>query len=107
MPDGRTRRDWTAPAAPAAEIAARGAEVETVAGDVTDDTDRKRLIERAAARFGGIDVLVNNAGASVRDGSTEERWRGSFEINVLAAVRLTELAKAHLERAAGGEGAVV
>ncbi len=93
--------------AAAAAIVALGAEVETVAADVTDEAGRQRLIERAAARFGGIDVLVNNAGAAVRDGNTEERWRSSFEINVLAAVRLMELAVPHLERAAGGEGAVV
>ena len=91
----------------AVEIVALGAEVEAVAGDVTDEADRQRMVDRAVARFGGIDVLVNNAGASVRDGGTEERWRGSFEINVLAAVRLSELAKPHLERATGGEGAVV
>jgi len=91
----------------AAEIETLGAEVETVAGDVTNEADCQRLVERAATRYGGIDVLVNNAGASVRDGSTEARWRRSFEINVLAAVRLMELAKPHLERAAGGEGAVV
>ena len=91
----------------AAEIEALGAEVEAVAGDVTNEADCQRLVERAVARFGGIDVLVNNAGASVRDGSNEERWRGSFEINVLAAVRLSELAKPHLERAAGAEGAIV
>ena len=58
--------------------------------------------------FGGIDVLVNNAGGAVREGTLEERWEGSFDLNVMSVVRLMELAKAHLaESAQSGGGAVV
>lgn len=81
------------------------ATVETFAGDVTDAQQAAALINTAVERFGGIDVLVNNAGATVREGTTEERWRASFDLNVISAVRLMELAKPYL--AASGQGAVV
>ncbi|GMU41445.1 MAG: short-chain dehydrogenase [Chloroflexota bacterium] len=81
------------------------ATVETFAADVTDAEQASALIRAAVERFGGIDVLVNNAGATVREGTPEERWRASFDLNVISAVRLMELAKPHL--AASGQGAVV
>ena len=92
-------------AATAAELRAAGASVLAVAADVTDPADAERLVREAAAAHGGIDVLVNNAGAAVREGEVVERWRVSFEVNVIAALRLMELAKPHL--AASGQGAVV
>jgi short-subunit dehydrogenase len=39
-----------------------GAEVVTVAADVTSEADRERLLRTVAERFDGLDVLVNNAG---------------------------------------------
>ena len=86
--------------------ATAGAEVLTVACDVTSTEDCKRLIAAAAERFGGIDILVNNAGASVRGDDLDAVWRDSFELNTLASVRLMELAKPYLAQAQGG-GAVV
>src|SRR5438034_11443072 len=46
----------------AAEVRAAGAECETVPADLTDAADRERLVAAVAARFGGLDVLVNCAG---------------------------------------------
>jgi len=92
--------------AAAALIAEGGSEVLTVVADVTDADDCARLIDGAAERFGGIDVLVNNAGASVRADDIEEAWRALFELNTLAVVRLMELAKPHLANAEGG-GSIV
>ncbi|HEV2424750.1 MAG TPA: 2,4-dienoyl-CoA reductase [Terriglobia bacterium] len=47
---------------PAAEaLTARGAEVLTVRTDVREPDDVDRMVEAAVARFGGIDILVNNA----------------------------------------------
>ncbi|MDP6605713.1 MAG: SDR family oxidoreductase [Dehalococcoidia bacterium] len=81
-------------------------DVLTVACDVTVAEDCQRLVAAAAERHGGIDILVNNAGASLRGDDLDEVWRGSFELNTLASVRLMELARPLLARAEGG-GAVV
>jgi NAD(P)-dependent dehydrogenase (short-subunit alcohol dehydrogenase family) len=44
----------------AAELSSYAPAVAPIAGDITDQSVRKELIE-AAGRFGGLDVLVNNA----------------------------------------------
>jgi NAD(P)-dependent dehydrogenase (short-subunit alcohol dehydrogenase family) len=44
------------------DLAATGAEVETVVGDVSLDADARRMIQAAVDRFGRLDVLVANAG---------------------------------------------
>lgn len=38
-----------------------------VAGDITDETVRKRLVDETVAKFGRIDFLINNAGAASYD----------------------------------------
>ena len=87
-------------------LAAADADVLAVPCDVTDVKACGALVDAAVERHGAIDALVNNAGASVREGDREQRWGGSFELNVLAAVRLSELARPHLARSDGG-GAIV
>jgi len=87
-------------------MAEAGAEVLAVRCDITSAADRERLVEAAVDRYGTIDALVNNAGGSLREGDLAERWTGAFELNVLSAVHLSELAKPHLSAAEGG-GAIV
>jgi len=48
------------------ELKASGSEVVSVKTDVSVETDCKNLIEEAVKAFGQIDVLVNNAGISMR-----------------------------------------
>jgi short-subunit dehydrogenase len=43
-----------------------GVEIESVETDVSKEEDCRRLIEKSVARFGKIDVLINNAGISMR-----------------------------------------
>jgi 3-oxoacyl-[acyl-carrier protein] reductase len=82
-----------------------GAEVLALAADVTDPAAAEQIVEAAVEAHGGIDALVNNAGGTVREGGTEERWDGTFGLNVTSAVRLMDAAHPHL--AASGQGAVV
>lgn len=82
-----------------------GAEVEAVAADVTTPEGAARIIERAVSRFGGVDVLVNNAGGSDRSAELVAAFERSFALNVTSALRLMELARPHLARS--GQGAVV
>jgi short-subunit dehydrogenase len=91
----------------ARSLAGRG-EVVPVAGDVTVESDRRRMIDTAAARLGGLDVLINNAGiaswAHFTD-SSEEILRQIMEVNFFAPAELIRLAIPHLTE--GQQPAVV
>jgi 3alpha(or 20beta)-hydroxysteroid dehydrogenase len=74
-----------------------GAEVATGLGpgavflqhDVSIRADWDRVVDAAVERFGGIDVLINNAGIAGRDDVqtlTSERMRGYLDINLLGAL---------------------
>lgn len=64
--------------------------------DVAKDADRVRLIEQTKARFGGLDVLINNAGiaswAHFSD-STEDVLRNIMEVNFFGPAHLIKLAQ--------------
>ena len=65
-----------------------------VAGDITSDADRRRLVDVTFAKFGRIDGLVNNAGYGTR-GPVElvpvDLIRHNFETNVFSLIALTQL----------------
>ena len=69
----------------AAELASAGCEVMTVQADVTDAAGVKAMFAACEKRFGGIDVLVNNAGAALQKlfcDTTEEEFERLFNVNV-------------------------
>ncbi len=78
----------------ARELDPAGTHLLTVAGDVTDEADRRRLVESAMGKFGRIDALVNNAGYGTR-GPVEkvpvDAIRRNFETNVFSLIALTQL----------------
>jgi short-subunit dehydrogenase len=59
-----------------------GTPVEVVPGDVTRRPDVERVLERAVARFGGVDVWVNNAGRGITRPSVEAIGEGDLEVMV-------------------------
>ncbi|MEP0546959.1 MAG: glucose 1-dehydrogenase [Rhodothermales bacterium] len=78
--------------------------------DVTDDADRTGLVERAVAEFGGVHVLVNNAGGggAGRESPTDisvEQFASVFALNVFSGWRLAQLCAPHMKRA--GTGSIV
>ncbi len=85
-----------------------GGEARLVAGDVTDPATQERVVQAAVESFGGLDVLVNNAG-NVRAGRLEdisaEEVRTQIEVNLLAPVLLTRAALPTLMES--GDAAVV
>lgn len=75
-------------------VTAAGGEIHYVVGDVTQDAVRREVVERAALRLGGLDVLVNNAGIGAFgrfDEAGPERLRQVMEVDFFAMVELTRL----------------
>jgi NAD(P)-dependent dehydrogenase (short-subunit alcohol dehydrogenase family) len=76
-------------------------EMIVVLDDLTTATGCQTLVDQTVARFGGIDLLVNNVGG-VRprtDGFasvTDADWQWALEVNLLSAVRATRAAVPHL-----------
>jgi 2-keto-3-deoxy-L-fuconate dehydrogenase len=67
--------------------------------DVTDDASVRAAVAEAAAAFGGLDVVVNNAGIGAQ-GTVEENedaeWSRVFDVNVQGMVRVSRAALPHL-----------
>ncbi|MFF0298494.1 SDR family NAD(P)-dependent oxidoreductase [Kitasatospora sp. NPDC004614] len=92
----------------AAELAEYGDRVLTVPLDVTDPTAAQAAIDAALARFGRIDVLVNNAGyanVSPVETSDDADFRAQFETNFWGVYHVTKAALPALRRQ--GSGTVV
>lgn len=76
-----------------------------VAADLTDPAAPARVVERAVAEFGGLDLLVNNAGGPPPGaelprfgflGLSDEDWEAMLDFNLLSAVRACRAALPHL-----------
>ena len=73
--------------------------------DATDFDSARRWVEATVERFGGIDVLVNNAGIVDRTGlesMDEEVLDDMWAVNVKGPLRLTRLALPHLRQCGSG-----
>jgi len=83
----------------AAELRDNGGQAIATPADVTSPEQAAGAIGAAVERFGGIDVLVNNAGvgdsAPLLDESLE-RWEETLRINLTGAFLTTQLALPHL-----------
>ena len=67
------------------------AEVLALPADVTKKDDVTALVDRAMKTFGGVDILVANAGGPPRgyfEDMTDEQWQGAFDVSLLSVVRL-------------------
>ncbi len=93
-----------------AELREHGREAIAVRGDVTAPADLEGIVETAAARWGRLDVLVNNVGGG-RGGAfmdtADADWEAALDVNLLAAVRATRLAVPHLRRQGGGASGMI
>lgn len=92
----------------AGSLTALGSEVIAVPGDITQEADRRHILSAVVDRFGGLDVLINNAGVGSWchfAESSEEILRRIMEVNFFAAAELIRLAIPELRR--GNSPAIV
>ena len=76
-----------------------GRDALTVVADMTDPASPGRLVEETLARFGQLDVLVNNAGGAAPTpflDTTPDQRDEAFHFNVAASFALTKRAVPHL-----------
>jgi NAD(P)-dependent dehydrogenase (short-subunit alcohol dehydrogenase family) len=95
----------------AARSADKGAAIANALGDgalyiqtdIREDADLRRLVDETLARFGRIDILVNNACSYGDNGSatTRETWLDTLNTNAVSAAVLGEIARPHLAAAKG------
>ncbi len=88
-------------------IEAVAAEIDglAVAGDVTDPEHAPAVVAAAVERFGGLDVVVANAGIGFGGTAGEvddERWNRTLDVNVGGPLRLVRAALPELQRRGGG-----
>jgi NAD(P)-dependent dehydrogenase (short-subunit alcohol dehydrogenase family) len=82
---------------------------DAVTCDVTDESDRERLIEGVIDRYGRIDGLINNAGAGATAPAlrtTAETFARVLDLNLVAPYALSVLAAQRMRNGAGG-GSIV
>jgi 3-oxoacyl-[acyl-carrier protein] reductase len=90
----------------AREIGPEGAEPALVRGDLSKRGEAKRVVEEAAGKLGGLDILINNAGglgerrpiADVDDALFDF----VYDLNVRSVIGATQAAIPHFEKRGGG-----
>ncbi|HME08807.1 MAG TPA: SDR family NAD(P)-dependent oxidoreductase [Bryobacteraceae bacterium] len=95
------------PAEEAAEaIRAAGGEAIGVPGDVTDTAFPDKIVKTAIDRFGGLDVLVNNAGYTwdgMSHRMTDQQWEQVLAVHLTAPFRMARAASAYIRETAKKE----
>jgi NAD(P)-dependent dehydrogenase (short-subunit alcohol dehydrogenase family) len=86
-------------------IQSRGGEAMSVTVDVRDEEQVRTLVEQTVAHFGGLDVLINNAGVGIgktaEDTSVQE-WDLVLDTNAKGTFLVTKYAISHLRARGGG-----
>lgn len=90
----------------AGELQEAGAEVEWAAVDVADESAVGELVSRAEARFGAVDVLINNASILGHRGGLADQpidgWRAVLEVNLTGALVATRAVLPGMRASGGG-----
>jgi len=98
-------QDNVDPVAEAINESERPGDCLAVECDVTDREAVDALVEATVEEFGGVDALVNNAGASFMagfDDISENGWKTIVDINLHGTYHCTHAAADHLEDGDGG-----
>ena len=89
------------------EIRTAGGSALAVTADVTDEEDIKKLFRWAAEAFGGVDIVVLNAGGNYDRKTVEESdaagWERTLTVNLLGPYRCAQAAIPYLKARGGGK----
>jgi NAD(P)-dependent dehydrogenase (short-subunit alcohol dehydrogenase family) len=92
-----------------AAVEAIGGEALAVATDLSKEDDLERLVESAVQRFGGIDILINNAAVTIGHSWSvpivempRDDWLYHFAVNLHAPFTLVQLVVPVMEKRGGG-----
>ena len=95
-----------AAAALADEAGASRADVLAVTCDVTDENALHQAMERTVGAFGGLNILITNAGgppAGFIDDLSTDQWRAAIDLNLMSTINLCRAALPHLRRAVAAD----
>jgi 2-deoxy-D-gluconate 3-dehydrogenase len=89
-----------------AQLRKSGAQAEFCTVDVADEKSCRALIAQTVERFGRLNILINNAGTTVRRAPEQlslADWRLVMETNLTSAFVCSQAAHPHLVAAGGGK----
>jgi len=92
----------------ASAIRKSGAEVLEVPGDITDPQFPDKLIKTTLEKFGGLDIIVNNAGYTwdgVVHKMTDQQWQAIIDCHLTAPFRMVRAASTFIRESAKKEQA--
>jgi NAD(P)-dependent dehydrogenase (short-subunit alcohol dehydrogenase family) len=88
----------------AAELRGAGADVIAIVADMTDPAAASKVVAQSVQEFGGLDVLISNAGAIAQAtllDLTLEQYERTFQLNTRATWLLAKTAHPHLKLSRG------
>lgn len=95
-------------AAVVAEIERNGGKAIAYGADVSDFAAVQDMVSKIVADFGGLNIVVNNAGVALRNRfveTTPEEWQKQINTCLYGAIHVSKAAAPHLEKA--GDGRII
>src|SRR5688572_2866067 len=95
------------------QVAGAGGEVTAVTGSVTSREDVQKMVETAVSTYGGLSILINNAGitrdgltTAIKDGEvrlmSDEKWDTVLDVNLKGTWLCSQLAAVPMIKAGAG-----
>jgi len=87
------------------EVRNKGGDAVAVAGDISKEADAKHISDAAVEKFGGLDILVNNAANFTTfpvETATVEHWQAVLGVNVIGTALVAKYAIAQMKKRGGG-----
>ena len=89
----------------AEELKKRGGDVLALVADATKPGDMERFIDETVRKYGRLDIVVNNAGATGQqpfDKVDDAAWHQDLDVKLFAHIRTTRAAVPHMKKNGGG-----